>query len=215
MSRAIYVPPEEQKRLFANTLADPVNGVRNHAILRLMYGYPIRAGELSVLKTHDLATDQGIIRPRSESELLRAEISFSGEPRPFPLQCPIIIDALQKWLDQRFEKSWGIIDGHLDMEAPFFLKNKTEGFTITRTKRGDKITKSPEGMNRLIAKLHRLNEIEGNVETPLRTWTLIQHERGVKLKNIWTLRGDKTIETVRSVCRNHPVKLASMVASVI
>jgi len=99
LSRVIYVPIEEQKRLFENTLADPKNGVRNHAILRLMYGYPIHSIELTRLNTHDFSTDQGRIRARSDDDLLRPELSFNGIDRPFPLQCPVIIDALQAWIE--------------------------------------------------------------------------------------------------------------------
>ncbi len=215
MSRAIYVPIEEQKRLFENTLADPKNGVRNHAILRLMYGYPIRSIELTRLKTSDLATDQGRVRTRSDVDLLRPEISFNGIARPFPLQCSIIIEALQAWIDFRFQKGWGVVNGFLDMESPFFMKDKVNGFKETRTKRGSEITKSAEGMNKLISNLHKRNHINGNVESPLRSWTLVQYEKGADVRILWILRGDKTIDTVYRACRNHPVKLASLVRNVV
>lgn len=204
MARAEFVPPEEQKRLFENVLSGS-NGIRNHAILRLMYGYPLRAIETIRLKTHDLVTDEGQVKELPESNLLRAAVSYSGSVRPFPLSSETIIFALQQWVDFRFENSWGVRGDFIDLESPLFLKNKTEGFS----------EKTPEGFSRLIKDLHRLNGIEGNIETPLRTWTLIQHERCVGLKNIWALRGDKSIDTVRRVTKGHPVKYSKLVENIV
>lgn len=203
MSRAEYIPAEEQKRLFSNVLSS-TNGIRNHAILRLLYGYPLRGLEAIRLKTHDLVTDEGKVKVLPETNQLRAAVSFSGVERRFPLTSEKIISALQQWVDYRLANSWGVRGQFIDMESPFFLKNKTEGFS----------EKTPEGFSRLIKDLHRLNGIEGNIETPLRTWTLIQHENCIALKTIWSLRGDKSIETVRRAIKGHPIKYSQLVENI-
>ena len=170
-----------------------------------MYGYPLRAIETIRLKTHDLVTDEGKVKKLPETNQLRAAVSYSKCARPFPLSSDAIICALQKWVDFRLANGWGVQGEFIDTEAPFFLKNKTDGFS----------EKTPEGFSRLIKDLHRLNGIEGNIETPLRTWTLLQHERCVSLKSIWALRGDKSIDTVRRATKGHPVKYSKLVENIV
>lgn len=198
------MPAREQKRLFENVLIQQ-NGIRNHAILRLMYGYPLRAIEAIKLKTFDLVSDEGVVKELSETNTLRASVSFSNTERPFPLSCKKIIEAVQRWIDYRIENGIGAKGGFLIMDTPLFLKNNSEGFSDKKT----------EGFTRMIREVHDRNGINGNIETPLRTWTLIQHEKGVALKVLWVLRGDKSIATVRNLVKAHPVKYSKLVESII
>ena len=66
MARPEYHKLEDRNRLFRNTLKDESDGVRDHAILRLIYGLPLRPVELIRLRTHDVATDQGKVLPKRD-----------------------------------------------------------------------------------------------------------------------------------------------------
>ena len=209
------MPPKERDRLLANVLADKGYGARNHALLTQMYGTGIRLVEAAKILTKDLVGRDGQVKKRDDDDLLSADITFNGIPRPYPIQDETVIDAMQKWVDWRLANGWGVINGALDMEAEFYLKNATDGFKLKRRIVDKQVMHSAEGMRKLVNQLHKINGIDGNVETPLKTWTLNLYEKHHSINGIWILRGDKSIETVRRLCKNHPQKLAKMVEKII
>lgn len=81
--------------MFENTLKDPKNGVRDHAILRLIYGSPVRPFELKRVVGRDLVNDEGRVLPKRD-RVIRKEISFNGRERPMPILDSVLIEALQK-----------------------------------------------------------------------------------------------------------------------
>ena len=66
MARPEYQPEDDRDRLIRNTLIDPEKGIRDHAILRLPYGLPMRPIELIRLKTSDLSDDAGKVFARRD-----------------------------------------------------------------------------------------------------------------------------------------------------
>ena len=214
MSRPQYHDEKDRNRLFRNTLKDPINGVRDHAILRLLYGTPLRSIEQAKLKTHDLVNDQGHVTNENYI-LLRSEVSFNGKQRPIPLNNPILKDSLQRWVDFRLEEGWGVTPtGFLDLEMPFFLRNPTEGFKVITTHSGGKARRNVDNFNRVVRARMKANELDGSVESGLRTWTLDRHREERALERIWAYRGDADIETVRRVIANDPVRLGALVEQV-
>lgn len=214
MARPEYHPKEDRERLFRNTLMDAKDGVRDHAILRLMYGYPIRPVELIRLKTHDLANDQGCVLPKRD-RVMRAEIAFNGRERPMPILDAVLIEALEAWLRYRLEYGWGVTStGFLDLEAPLFLKNKHEGFVVRTTNSDNVIRHNADSINRVIRQ--RMNDygLTGSVDSTLRTWTLERHRSGADLRLIWAYRGDNDIESVKRVVRRDPVRLGALVEKI-
>lgn len=214
LSRAEYTPKKDRNRLFKNTLADPSNGVRDHAILRLLYGMPVRPIELIRFSTCDFVDQQGVVNP-NEKLVIKKEISFSGLERPMPLLDPVLINGLQAWVNCRLENEWGVTQtGYIDLDTPFFMVNKNNGFTIHKTIQDGKERFSTESINRIIRKRFALNGIEGNVENGLRTWTLDRHHEGRDARAIWQLRGDLRFDTVQNAIRNDPIRLGALVEKV-
>ncbi len=66
-----------------------------------MYGTGVRLIEAARIKTKDLVLNNGQIKKRGDSDILRAEVAFNGFERPYPLQDESVIAALQKWVDWR------------------------------------------------------------------------------------------------------------------
>ena len=210
MTRPEYHEKKDRDRLFRNTLKDPENGIRDHAILRFMYEAPIRSLEIARLMTHDLVNDQGQVTKLSCVDL-RPEITFSGHSRPLPLTAPNLKSALQAWIEFRLEQKYGVTEtGYIDLNVPFFLRTKTEGFNITTTYTDNKPRHNVESLNRIIRNRMKANGLTGNIESALRTWTLDRHREERCIKRIWLYRGDKSIDTVRNVIKKDPVRLGAL-----
>ena len=214
MARPEYHEEKDRNRLFRNTLKDPDNGIRDHAILRLLYGTPLRSIEQVRLTTRDLVNDEGLIINENWI-LLRPVVAFNGKERHIPLNNSILKDALQKWVDFRIEHEWGVTTtGFIDLEQPFFLRNPTEGFKIVTTHSGGKARHNMDNFNRVIRARMKANGLEGSIDSGLRTWTLDRHREERSLERIWAYRGDADIETVRRVIGSDPVRLGALVEQV-
>jgi integrase len=214
MARPEYHDIETRKRLFRNTVIDPDNGIRDHAILRFMYGAPVRPVELIRFKTHDLVNDNGILKS-GDNGIIRAEVSFNGRERPLPINDPDLISALQKWIDFRLTHGWGLTKtGFIDLDQSFFLMSKNKGFTLSTSVIDDVKKHNSESINRVIRKRYALNGVTGSVESALRTWTLERHRECRALRYIWLLRGDNDIASVRRVIGKYPVRLGALVEKV-
>ncbi len=214
MARPEYHPEVDRNRLFANTLKDPKNGIRDHAILRLIYGSPVRSIELIKLVTRDLVDDQGQIKPKRD-RIIRSEVSFNGKERPMPILDDVLIDALKKWVDYRIENGWGVtLTGFIDLDAPLFLRNKADGFTVSTTRTGGVVRQNADSINRVIRKRMKDNWLSGTVESALRTWTLDRHRAGGSIRIIWMYRGDNDIASVKRVIGKDPVRLGALVEKV-
>lgn len=214
MARPEYHLKEDRDRLFENTLKDPKSGVRDHAMLRLAYGLPVRPVELIRLMTGDLANDQGRVLPKRD-RVMREEVAFNGRERPMPVLDEVLIEALQRWLDFRVQNGWGVTrTGFLDLDTPFFLANKGSGFKIRTTNTDDVIRHNADSINRVIRERMKDNGLTGSVESTLRTWTLDRHRAGGDLRLIWAYRGDNDIESVKRVLRRDPVRLGALVEKI-
>lgn len=214
MARPEYHTEEDRKRLFRNTLIDPKDGIRDHAILRLIYGYPIRPVEVIRLKTSDLATDQGCVLPKRD-RVMRGEIAFNGRERPMPILDEILIKALEAWIQYRIDSRWGVTStGYLDLEAPFFLRGKSKGFVVRTTSTDGVVRHNADSINSVIRQRMNNNGLTGSVDSALRTWTLDRHRSGADLRLIWAYRGDNDIESVKRVVRRDPVRLGALVEKI-
>lgn len=214
MARPEYHPEEDRERLFRNTLKDPKDGVRDHAILRLIYGLPVRPMELIRLKTIDLANDEARVLPRRD-RVMRGEVAFNGRERPMPILDSVLIGALEQWLQFRITNGWGITStGYLDLDAPFFLRSKHQGFRIRTTNTDDVIRHNADSINRIIRERMKNNGLSGSVDSALRTWTLDRHRGGAGLRLIWAYRGDNDIESVKRLVRRDPVRLGALVEKI-
>lgn len=214
MARPEYHPTEDRDRLFQNTLKDPIHGVRDHAILKLLYGYPIRPIELIRLKTLDIATDEGRVLPKRD-RIMRAEVAFNGRERPMPILDPVLIQALEEWLKYRIEQGIGLTrTGFLDIEAPLFFRSKSKGFTVHTTNTESVIRHNSESINRVIRQRLKDNGLTGSVDSAIRTWTLDRHRGGADLRIIWSYRGDNDIESVKRIIRRDPVRLGALVEKI-
>jgi site-specific recombinase XerD len=139
MPRPEYIEEKKRKRLFENTLADPQNGIRDHALLRMMFGSFIRSIELIRLKTGLLVTEAGVVQP-NEDLVIPPEISFNGRERPMPLSNPVLIDSIQRWINYRVEKKWGVTSsGFIDLDTPLFMSKRNIAFGISTKYNGDSV----------------------------------------------------------------------------
>jgi integrase len=214
MARPEYIEKRKRDLMFKNTLADPVNGIRDHALVRLLFGSFIRPVEMIRLKTSFFANEKGIVLP-NETLVIPPELSFNGKERPMPILNQILIDSLQKWINFRVENGWGATSsGFLDLTTPLFMSKKDVGFAIS-TKRVGGVTKhNCDGLNRHIRKRMKLAGITGSVDSAARTLTLDLHRSGKSTKALWKLRGDAQLSTTVEVCRKDPVRLAALVEHV-
>lgn len=215
MSRAEYTLEEDRNRLFKNTLADPKDGVRDHCILRLLYGLPLRPVELIRLETLDFVNSDGVVFSNADG-VLRKEISFNGLERPFPILDKVLISSLQAWVDWRIENQWGVTrTGFIDLNTPFFMTKKNVGFKVHTSYKDDNRPKhNAESMNRIIRGRMNDNCISGSVESGLRTWTIDRHRESRSTAAIWALRGDKSLNTVKEVIAGDPIRLGALVEKV-
>lgn len=179
-----------------------------------MYDAPIRSLEIARLMTHDLVDDQGQIIKSACMEL-RKEVSFNGRSRPLPLTAPNLVPALQAWVDFRVENKWGTTQtGYIDLNTPFFLRKKTDGFNITTTYTDNNPRHNVESLNKVIRNRMKDNGLTGNIESALRTWTLDRHAEERCIKRIWLYRGDKSIETVKNIIKRNPMRLGALAEQV-
>jgi integrase len=212
MGRGLYHDQKVRNLLFANTLLYPKNGIRDHAILRVLYGTTLRPIEMINIKTHDLVNDEGSIKT-GDGGVLRQVISFNNKTRPFPLNDPQLIDALQKWIDFRIQYQWGTNgNGSINLNTHFFLQGKDKAFQSKVTVQNGKNKYSTESINRIIRKIYEINNVEGSVDSGLRTWTLEANKRCIGMPIILELRGD--IATIKRVISKDPVRLGAAVEKV-
>ncbi len=209
--RACFIEPRNRDRLFKNTLNTEDSGIRDHSILRLIFGSPMRLIELARIDTREFCDREGKLLDLSLFAI-KKEVSFNAVERPFPITDKQILKALQDWVYWRIENGWGVTPtGHLDMETKFFLQSEKEPFKVyTKNDRG-KLRSSCETLNRLIRDLFDKNGIDGNTESPMRTWTILKRNRGCDIRALWKLRGDNNISSVKRAVEKEPIKLAMMV----
>lgn len=209
--RAYLVEPKERDRLLKNTLNTGDDRVRNHAILRLLFGSPMRLIELARLNTNEVCDREGKLLDLSHFRI-KKEVSFNGKERYFPIVDKAILKAVQKWIDWRIANKWGVTStGYIDLSTKLFLRSKGEEFKVyTKLDKGTPRT-SCETLNRLVRGLFDKNGIEGNIESPLRTWTILMRRRGADIKGLWALRGDNNIDAVKRTVEKDPIRLSMMV----
>jgi len=213
-NRALYIKPKVRKQLFQNTRIDHEHGIRDHCLLRLIFGSTARPIELCRMKTSDFVNDKGELIV-GENTVMRGEISFNGSERLFPILDPDLRSALQDWLTFRAEQKWGVTStGFIDLDIEFFLSTPNKGFAISTKRVGNTVKHNSNSINRIIRKRFEQNEVPGNVESGLRSWTIDRHTEGRSLAAIWKLRGDRDIATVRRLINNNPVRLAALVEKV-
>lgn len=214
MARPEFHNEETRNRLFRNTLLDPNDGVRDHAILRLLYGSTLRPIEFIRIMTHDLVDDTGRIITNGEG-VVRKEISFNGRERPLPILDIVLIDALQQWVDYRVLNKIGVTaTGFIDLTVPFFLQDEIKGFSTKTTFNNGSPKHSTESINRVIRKRYSANQVTGSVDSGLRTWTLERHREGRAIRLIHILRGDNDIASVQRIVAKDPVRLGALVEKV-
>lgn len=93
--------PKEIRRLLVAPAADSVLGLRDRAILHLLYGTGIRAAECASLREHDVDLHEKIVRVRGKG----------GHERTLPLN-DTVIAALE---------TYQAVRGAVTQTAPFFL----------------------------------------------------------------------------------------------
>lgn len=212
MARPEYHTKEQRERLFRNTKKDTANnGIRDLAILKLLYGLPVRPIEMCRFSTKDFANEQGQVLP-NENSVIRAEVAFNGRERPMPILDPILIEALQGWISWRIKHQWGVTSsGFIDLDTPFFQSKKNHGFSISTSYNNDTPKHNCESINRVIRKRLKINGISGSVDSAMRTWTLDRNREGRSLLAIKELRGDNSIETVKAIVGKDPIRLSALV----
>lgn len=171
----------------------------------------MRPIELIRLKTSDLSDDAGKVFARRD-RIMRGAVSFNGRERPMPVLDERLINALEQWMHFRIEKKWGVTNtGYLDLETPFLLMNKHQGFKVKTTRRHGVIRHNADSINRVIRQRMKINGLTGSVDSSLRTWTLDRHRNGRAIRLIWAYRGDNDIESVKRIVRGDPVRLGALV----
>lgn len=212
MARPEYHTQDQRDRLFRNTKKDIANnGVRDLAILRLLYGLPVRPIEICRFSTNDFANEQGQVLP-NENAVIRAEIAFNGRERPMPILDPTLIEALQTWVSWRIEHQWGLTStGYIDVDSKFFQSKKDHAFSVSTSYNNGAPKHNCENINRIIRKRLKINGVTGSVDSAMRTWTLDRYREGRSLLAIKELRGDSSIETVKSIVGKDPIRLAALV----
>lgn len=214
MARPEYIEKSKRKQLFRNTLADPENGIRDHALLRFLFGSFIKSIELIRLKTGFIVNEKGLVEP-NEDLAIPPELSFNGKQRPMPILNPILIDALQKWIDWRIENNWGVTNtGFIDIHSPLFMSKKNKPFSISTTRQGDVVKNNCESLNRILRRRMQLNGITGTIDSASRTLTLDMYRDGRSLLAIWKLRGDASLETAKAIVSKDPVRLGALVEQI-
>jgi integrase len=214
MARPEYIEKRKRDLMFKGTLADSVNGVRDHAILRLLFGSFIRPVEMIRLKAGFFANEKGIVLP-NETLVIPPEISFNGKERPMPIMDSVLIESIQLWINVRLENGWGVTSsGFLDLTTPLFMSKKDVGFTISTKRLGDITKHNCDGLNRHIRKRMKMAGIAGSVDSAARTLTLDLHRSGKSTKALWILRGDAQLSTTVEICRKDPIRFAAIVEHV-
>lgn len=210
--RAEYIDPKTRSRLLKNTLHSPLE----HAILSFWFALPVRQVELPRFMTFDFVSQNGVVK-RNEDCFVRTEISFSAASRPMPIVDTKLIKSFQRYIDYRLENKIGVTKtGYIDLDAPFFLNEKGGHFRTENTK----LTSGRERIfnhkiNRLIQAILERNNVLVSLDSALRTWTIDRRQAGTCIKEIFKLRGDKDIKTVKQILQEDPVMLGKIVERVL
>lgn len=94
-----------------------------------------------------------------------------------PILDPVLIEALESWLEFRIENHWGVTStDYLDLESPFFLQSREKGFVVRTTDTDDVIRHNADSINRILRQRIKDNGLSGSVDSALRTWTLLAIE---------------------------------------
>jgi len=211
MARPEYIDISSRNRLFENTLADPNNGIRDHALLRLMFGTFLRPIEIIRLKTAFFVDSNGRVFSNPDY-VLTDDTSFNGKERPMPISNAVLIDALQRWVDFRIEKKWGVTStGFIDLDTALFMSKRNTPFSISTTYNESSVKHNCESLNRVLRKRMKINGITGSIESAARTLTLDIHRNGGSTKALRELRGDASIETTKTIIEKDPVRLSALV----
>lgn len=210
--RAEYMPEDTWKRLLKNTYPNPLE----HAVISFWLALPVRQVELPRFMSFEFVTQQGIVE-RNEDFEVRPEISFSGASRPMPIVDAKLIKSFQRYINYRLENKIGVTKtGYIDLDEPFFLNAKGDNFRTENTK----LTSGRERIfnqkiNRLIQAVLERNNVQVGLDSALRTWTIDRRHAGTCIKEIFKLRGDKDIKTVKKILREDPVVLGQIVERVL
>lgn len=82
--RACLIEPKQRDRLFTNTIKTGDNRERNHAILRVIFGSPMRLLELARVETYEWCDREGKLLDLSNFTIQK-EVSFNDRERYFPI----------------------------------------------------------------------------------------------------------------------------------
>lgn len=166
--------------------------------------------------TYDFVNQQGIV-DQNEDYWIRSEISFSGNSRPMPIIDSKLIKSFQRYVDDRIQTKNGVTKtGYIDLHTPFFLTHKGDSFQTESTllKSGGERTYNHK-INRFIQDVLERNNIHISLDSSLRTWTIDCRKKGICIKEIFKLRGDKDIKTVKQILQEDPIVLGKIVEHVL
>lgn len=191
-------------------------GIRNAALLYVLFGTMMTPAEISKLKTDDYLKADGTVRKK---HLVRAEISYNEKSRPLYWVNPKLIASVDAYLSWRFQNGIGIgTEGRfrgLDPHSPLFHNARSGGgFALTKYVKEGVERESAMVLSTLYRKLFAQAGVQGQALSGRRTFAVKMKRLGKDAAVVREVLGLASLSAAKEMMDGDPVELAKIVAAV-
>lgn len=214
------IETEDLKELLRRVATEEF-GPRNEAAVACAALLGLTASELSLLEIRDVMLKNGSLR--ADEWELPGHSAFNGVSRTLIATHPKLAEILERYLDWRVERKWGIWNLHqyrgLNPESPLLLNDRGEPFAFTSRSKAEPNVKQPSGINVLFRKLISATKFNGLITYKDFRRSFMIHlyrptEGGLTVRQIMTISGIRDYESVRAVVGGEPVLIAEAVKGI-
>lgn len=214
LAKPPVVEPKDIEHAVKVARVTGTHGIRNAALLYVLFGTGLTAGEIGRLTTHDYCDSKGSTRRKC---IVRAEISYNGYERALFWSNKKIVDAIDAYLAWRVDNSVGLgTPGRyrdLDPHSALFHNGRSGGgFTATKYIKGGVERESAMVLTALFKNLLKQAGVEGSALSGRRTLAVLLARQGKDPALVREMLGLRNISQAREMMRTDPVRMADIVA---
>ena len=203
----------EELRELLGVNATGVMGPRDQAAIASAALWGVTASELAQIEVGHVVGQNGRLKQKWG---LPAKIAFNGYARILFTEHPRLIQLLDKYLNWRVKRGWGIRQHSkfrgLDPASKLLLNDKAQPFHFTGTKTGGR--RQPTGLNLFFKRLIGKTELadEGVTYGAFRKSFMAQlAQTGLSVRNIMAVTGIRDYESVSRVVKSNPLTVEKAV----
>ena len=216
MSKPAVVEPKDLEHACKVARVTGSQGVRNVALLYILFGTGMYPSEISALRVADVVTSKGDLKRKT---LVRAEISYNGYERVLYWSNAKVKQALEDYLNWRVEHSAGLGTAGrfrgLDPHSFLFINGRTgEGFTSTKYVKDGVERESAMVLSALYRQLLKQAGVEGCARSGRRSLAVYLARQGKDAAVVREILGLQSLSAAKVLMAGDPVRMAEIVAKV-